>query len=101
MSFLVTFPDGYDTLCATREAAEKMLSYWGHIKPTIRHLDQEAKDREEMIAVLLRVELDGEDNESKPGACWECDQSGDREPGLGPCFHQMARALLKRLGRLP
>lgn len=36
MSFLVTFPDGYGTLCATREAAEKMLSYWGHIKPTIR-----------------------------------------------------------------
>lgn len=82
MSYLVTFPDGYDTLCSTREAAEKMLSYWGHIKPTIRDLDQEAKDREEMIDLLLRyVNAD------------TLDEVDAVDPSAIP--------LLKRLGRLP
>lgn len=84
MSFLVTFPDGYDTLCATREAAEKMLSYWGHIKPTIRDLEQEAKDREEMIGLLLETRH------------WFC---GTTDVGIDN--RERAEALLKRLGRLP
>lgn len=84
MSFLVTFPDGHETLCTSSDDAELMQAYWAHQKPTIRDLDQEAKDREEMIRLLLEMRH------------WYC---GTTEAGTDR--RELAEDLLKHLGRLP
>lgn len=78
-NFLVTFSDGYSTLFTDKAEAEKCTERWSHDPPTIRDLDQEARDREEMIGLLVEV---------------------DRELTTGTTCKVAVEALLKCLGRL-
>jgi hypothetical protein len=82
VSILVTFADGHSTLVVDRAAADQIVAYWPQLKATIRDLDQEARDREEMIGMLTDAYLSG---------------------GLIPNDERMRgiEAMLRRLGRLP
>jgi hypothetical protein len=86
MSYLVTFPDGHEDLF-TALGLEAHKKHWPTDKLVIRDLDQEARDREEMIQLLIETPGHEVTCKTTHGTrdCWRCDVD----------------ALLKRLGRLP
>lgn len=101
--YLVIFADGGATAFNDRKSAEECAARWSHENVTIRDLDQEAKDRKEMLDQLAGIQW-GHGGDCDPG----CPLCGARETeahhdrlagqhaegcGIG--------ALLKRLGRLP
>lgn len=84
--FLLSFEGGHHNLFASRPLAEQAAAYYPDDNATIRDLDQEARDREEMIGLLERLDqLTPTHPQPSQCGCVVCD----------------TRALLKRLGRLP